>query len=40
VAYRRFALDYVPQEDAARGAQRGIWAGPFDMPEAWRAAHR
>lgn len=39
VAYRRYSVEYVPQEDRARAAGRGIWAGPFDEPEAWRIAH-
>ena len=29
VAYRRYSLDYVADEDAAR---RNIWSGDFDMP--------
>jgi endonuclease YncB( thermonuclease family) len=40
IAYRRFALDYVAQEDTAHAAGRGIWAGAFDPPEVWRAAAR
>ena len=28
VAYRRYSLDYVADEDAA---QRNIWSGDFDM---------
>lgn len=38
VAYRRFSLDYVALEAAARLDRRGIWGGAFDSPEAWRAA--
>jgi len=34
VAYRRYSLDYVADEDAA---QRNIWSGNFDMPWDWRA---
>jgi endonuclease YncB( thermonuclease family) len=34
VAYRRYSLDYVADEDAAR---RNIWSGDFDMPWDWRA---
>jgi endonuclease YncB( thermonuclease family) len=34
VAYRRYSLDYVAGEDAAR---RSIWSGDFDMPWDWRA---
>ena len=29
VAYRRYSLDYVADEDAA---QRNMWSGDFDMP--------
>ena len=35
-AYRKYALDYVPEEETARGARRGIWAGPHLAPEAAR----
>src|SRR5690606_38359224 len=27
VAYRRYARDYIPHEDEAKAARRGIWAG-------------
>lgn len=40
VAYRRFAIDYVEAEDAARQARRGMWAGTFQRPEDWRRQHR
>ncbi|WP_417809482.1 thermonuclease family protein [Thioclava sp.] len=36
VAYRRYGRDYVPQEDAARKQQAGIWASEFMMPWDWR----
>ena len=32
VAYRRYAMDYVHQEDDARQAGRGLWQGTFLMP--------
>lgn len=32
--------DYGVEEDAARDARRGIWAGPFERPEEWRASHK
>ncbi len=38
VAYRRYSLDYVPIEKAAREARIGIWSGDFDMP--WDCAAR
>lgn len=40
VAYRRYSKDYVGDEDAARKADRGIWAGKFEMPWDWRAGTR
>lgn len=30
---------YGAEEAAARAAKRGLWAGTFDRPSAWRAAH-
>lgn len=35
-AYRRYSTDYVAEEAEARGAGRGMWAGQFEDPEAWR----
>jgi endonuclease YncB( thermonuclease family) len=29
---------YKAEEDAARNASRGIWAGSFESPRAWRAS--
>ena len=40
VASRKFSLEYVHQEDAARVAKRGLWAGSFKMPWVWRAGVR
>ncbi len=40
IAFRRYGLDHVAAEDAARRAGRGLWAGSFDPPDAWRAALR
>jgi endonuclease YncB( thermonuclease family) len=40
IAYRHFSRVYVPQEDQARKAKRGIWAGSFTEPYEWRKAHR
>lgn len=37
VAYRRYSLDYVPDEDRARAEHVGIWLGTFMMPWDWRA---
>jgi endonuclease YncB( thermonuclease family) len=35
-AYRRYSNDYVDEEGEARAARRGIWAGDFESPEAYR----
>jgi endonuclease YncB( thermonuclease family) len=40
VAYRRYSLDYVEAEDAARAARVGIWSGRFAMPAEWRQDRR
>jgi endonuclease YncB( thermonuclease family) len=36
VAYRRYSRDYVAAEAEAKAAGRGLWAGSFVQPEAWR----
>ena len=35
-AYRRYSSDYVDEENEARAARRGIWAGEFARPEDYR----
>jgi endonuclease YncB( thermonuclease family) len=35
-AYRRYSNDYVDEEDQARAARRGVWAGKFTLPEDYR----
>jgi endonuclease YncB( thermonuclease family) len=40
VAYKRFSMDYVRDEDAARSARKGVWRGRFVMPWDWRRAKR
>lgn len=40
VAFRRYSLAYLPQEAAARLAGRGLWAGRFEQPAAWRERQR
>ncbi len=40
LAYRRYSLDYVDQEADAQAARRGIWAGEFVKPWAWRRGKR
>ncbi len=39
-AYRRYSTDYVDEESEARAARRGIWAGEFTQPEAYRVEQR
>ena len=40
VAFRKYGIDYIAQEEDARIARRGMWAGSFDMPWDWRARNR
>ena len=40
MAYRRYSRDYVDEEAAARGAQRGLWRGEFVPPWDWRRGDR
>lgn len=35
-AYRRYSLDYLGEEEAARAAGLGIWRGSMQQPEAYR----
>jgi endonuclease YncB( thermonuclease family) len=37
VAFRKYGLDYVRDEDQARAARRGLWRGALTMPADWRA---
>jgi len=39
-AYRRYSNDYVDEENEARSARRGIWAGEFTPPEDYRRDDR
>jgi endonuclease YncB( thermonuclease family) len=39
-AYRRYSNDYVDEENEARAARRGIWAGEFEAPEDYRRDDR
>ncbi|KAI3431562.1 hypothetical protein D9Q98_004611 [Chlorella vulgaris] len=36
VAYRQFSKAYVPMEEQAQAAKRGIWSGTFEVPQQWR----
>jgi endonuclease YncB( thermonuclease family) len=40
VAYRRYSNDYVDEENEARLARRGMWAGEFARPEDYRRDER
>lgn len=40
VAFRKYGIDYIDQEDKARLARRGVWAGSFEMPWDWRVRNR
>ncbi len=40
LAYRNFSEKYVPQENVARGASKGIWAMKFVPPWEWRRGAR
>ena len=36
VAYRQHSLAFVPNEERARAAKKGLWAGSFEMPSQYR----
>jgi len=38
LAFRRYSLDYIANEDRARLARRGIWSSEFMPPWEWRVA--
>jgi endonuclease YncB( thermonuclease family) len=40
VAYLRYSRDYVDEENEARAARRGLWAGEFERPEEFRRDDR
>jgi endonuclease YncB( thermonuclease family) len=40
MAYREYSIKYVPQEDDARSAKRGIWQTEFIPPWDWRKQRR
>jgi endonuclease YncB( thermonuclease family) len=37
VAMRRYSMRYVPEEEAAQAARKGLWSGSFEMPWDWRS---
>ncbi len=40
LAYSRYSKQYIPQEETARNARRGVWAGHFVKPWQWRRGKR
>ena len=40
LAYRKYSEQYVPEEDRARAAKRGLWGGEFVAPWEWREGKR
>ncbi len=40
LAYRRYSNDYVDEENEARNAKRGLWAGEFTAPWDYRRESR
>lgn len=40
LAYRHYSKAYIPQEDAAKAAKRGVWSGSFVRPWDWRQRKR
>ncbi|MCJ2142176.1 thermonuclease family protein [Methylobacterium sp. E-066] len=40
VAFRRYSTAYAAQEERARAAKRGIWAGTFEDPSEYRRTAR
>jgi len=40
LAYRQYGNDYVDEENAARAARRGLWAGEFTAPWEYRQSRR
>jgi endonuclease YncB( thermonuclease family) len=40
LAYRSYSLDYVDEEDEARVAGKGVWAGAFEPPWEFRKKQR
>ena len=40
LVYRRYSARYIAQEERAKDAQAGLWAGAFVPPWAWRGGQR
>ena len=39
LAYRKYSSIYIADEDSAKTAKLGMWAGAFTAPWAWRRSH-
>jgi endonuclease YncB( thermonuclease family) len=40
IAFRKYSLDYVAEEDRAKAAKIGLWAGEFQDPSDFRRRSR
>jgi endonuclease YncB( thermonuclease family) len=40
IAFRKYSLDYIADEDRARAAKAGLWAGEFEDPSDFRHKKR
>jgi hypothetical protein len=40
LAFVRYSKEYLPDEEAARAARRGLWSGAFIAPWDWRHRNR
>ena len=40
VAYRRFSMDYVRDEQDAKAGRKGMWRGEFMIPWEWRRSNK
>jgi endonuclease YncB( thermonuclease family) len=40
LAFRKYSLDYVANEDWARSARHGIWSSSFEAPWDWRQGQK
>jgi endonuclease YncB( thermonuclease family) len=40
LAFRRYSLDYVADEEVAHAARYGMWSGTFVVPSEWRRGAR
>ena len=38
-AIAEWKADYKPEQELAKAAQAGAWAGTFERPKVWRKAH-